>query len=189
MPRYYPVNLVLNNRICAVIGAGKVAERKVRRLLECGARVLVIGRVATPGLKTMADKGKITLKCRKANLRDLDGAHLVISATADRSINSAVSAYCRKKNIPVNVVDSPEECSFILPSIIRRGDLTISISTGGISPALAKKIRQNLEKAFGAKHGALLDMIKKIRPIVLKKMKSAKDRKKFLKGILSDAGI
>ena len=189
MTKYYPINLVLENRKCVVIGAGRVAQRKVRRLLECGARVLVIGRVITPGLKTMADKGNVIFKRRKVSLRDLNGAYLVIAATADRSINSLVSAYCRKKNIMVNVVDSPKECSFILPSIIRRGDLTISISTGGISPALAKKIRQDLEKAFGSEYAALLGIMKKIRPLALKKMKSAKDRKKFLKGILNNAGI
>jgi precorrin-2 dehydrogenase / sirohydrochlorin ferrochelatase len=189
MPQYYPINLVLENRKCVVIGAGRVAQRKVRRLLECAARVMVIGQAITPSLKAMADKGKFVFKRRKVSLRDLNGAYLVIVATADRSINSTVSTYCRKKNIPVNVVDSPKECSFILPSIIRRGDLTISISTGGISPALAKKIRQNLEKMFGSEYASLLNIMKKIRPLTLKKMKNAKDRKKFLKGILSDAGI
>jgi len=192
MGRYYPINLVLKNKRCLVIGAGIVAQRKVRRLIECGSRVLVISRAITPGLKTMADKGMIIFKRKNVSLRDLLGAYLVIAATADRSINSVISAYCRKKNILVNVVDSPEECSFILPSIIRRGDLTISISTGGISPGLAKKIRQYLGKAFGVEYAALLDMIKKIRPAALKKMKSAKSRKKFfnkmLKGILDDAG-
>ncbi|MDP2913684.1 MAG: bifunctional precorrin-2 dehydrogenase/sirohydrochlorin ferrochelatase [Candidatus Omnitrophota bacterium] len=193
MTRYYPVNLELKNKRCLVIGAGIVAERKARRLLECGARVLVIGRAITPGLKTMADTGKVIFIRRNVGLRDLNGACLVIAATADRSINSAVSAYCRKKNILVNVVDSPGECSFILPSIIRRGDLTISISTAGISPALAKKIRQNLRKAFGAEYGAFLGIMKKIRPVVLKKIKSPQKRKKFfnkiLKDISGDAGI
>ncbi len=191
--RYYPINLVLKNKKCLVIGAGAVAGRKARRLIECGARVLVIGRTITPGLKAMADKGHITFKKKKVDLKDLTGAYLVIAATADRMVNSAVSNYCHKKNILVNVVDSPKECSFILPSIIRRGDLTISISTGGISPALAKKIRQGLEKAFGAGYAGLLDTIKKIRPLAIKKIKSAEDRKKFfnklLKGVLNDAGV
>lgn len=184
MPGYYPINLVLKNRKCVVTGAGIVAERKVRRLLECGSRVLVIGPAITPGLKAMADNRKIVFKRRKVSLRDLDGAYLVIAAAADRAANSLVSAYCRKNNILVNVVDSPKECSFILPSIIRRGDLTISISTGGISPGLAKKIRQDLEKAFGREYASLLGIMKKIRPLALKKMKSAEDRKKFFNKIL-----
>ncbi len=191
MPKYYPVNLVLKNKRCLVIGGGAVAERKVRRLLECGACVTVISPILTAGLKALSKKGKIAPRLGRVSLRDLDAAYLVIAATADRAINSRVSSHCRKNGILVNVVDSPEECGFILPSIIRRGDLTISISTGGISPALAKRIRQYLEKTFGAEYAGLLGMMKKIRPVALKKIKSAKDRKKFfnkmLKGILEDA--
>ncbi len=186
MPRYYPVNLVLKNKKCLVIGAGNVAERKVKRLLECGARVSVLSPAMTPGLKTMAKNGKIAFKEKKVNLRALDGAYLVIAATTDRSVNAAVSSYCRKKNILINVVDSPKECSFILPSIIRRGDLTISISTDGISPALSKKIRQDLEKVFGVGYVGLLRMMKKIRPLVLKKMKTAQSRKNFFNKMLKE---
>lgn len=144
MARYYPVNLLLENKKCVVLGAGKVAQRKVKRLLEYGAKVSVIGPEVTPGLKTLAEKKKIIFKKRKAFLRDLDDAYLAIVATDDRKLNSAASVYCRRKNIPVNVADMPRECSFILPSVLRRGNLTISVSTGGISPALAKKIRQEL---------------------------------------------
>lgn len=186
MSEYYPINLVLKNKKCLVAGAGTVAQRKVRRLLECGARVLVIGPAATPALKAMAKKRKIAFKDRKVNLNDLDGVYLVIAATTDRSVNAAVSSYCRKKNILVNVVDSPKECSFILPSIIRRGALTISISTQGISPGLSKKIRRDLEKAFGSEYAGLLSMMKRIRPLVLKKMKNARSRKKFFNKILKE---
>lgn len=186
MSRYYPVNLALKDRRCVVIGAGRVAERKVKRLLECGARVMVISPAITPGLKTMAKNGKIAFKQKNVNLKDLKGAYLVIAATTDRSINSKASSYCRRNNILVNIVDSPEECNFILPSIIRRGPLTISISTQGISPALSKKIRQDLEKAFGAEYGRLLHMMKKIRPFVLKNMKSVQSRKKFFNKMLKD---
>ncbi len=184
MLRYYPINLALKNKRCLVVGAGIVAERKVRRLLECGSRVLVIGPAITPGLKTMADKGKIIFKRRKVSLRDLNGMYLVICATTDRSINFVISDYCRKKNIMVNVVDSPEECSFILPSIIRRGALTISISTDGISPALSKKIRQDIEKMFGGEYAEYLRMMKRIRPQVRKKIKSIRSRKKFFNKML-----
>ncbi len=177
--RYYPINLALKNKRCLVIGAGSVAERKVRRLKACGARVQVISPAITPGLKAMADKKRIIFKRRKVNLKDLDGAYLVIAATADRLTNSKVSSYCRRKNILVNIVDSPEECSFILPSIVRRGALTISISTDGISPALSKKIRQDLEKRFGAEYAEYLRIMKRIRPEARKKMKSMRLRKKL----------
>lgn len=181
MPRYYPINLVLKNKKCVVIGAGNVAERKVRRLLECGALVSVISPAITPGLKNTVKTGKIIFKNRKFDFKDLDGAYLVIAATTDRDINYAVSSYCRKNNILINVVDSPKECGFILPSIIRKGALTISISTDGISPALSKKIRQDLEKMFGGEYAALLRIMKKIVPEARKKIKNPRSRKVFFK--------
>ena len=188
MPRYYPINLVLKNKKCAVIGAGNVAERKVRRLLECGAHVTVISPAITPGLKNMAQRGKIILKNRKVNLRDLDGAYLVIAATTDRSINSAVSSYCRKNNILINVVDSHEECGFILPSIIRRGALTISISTDGISPTLARSIRIDLGRKFGKEYAEFLSLMKALRPRAQNRIKDSRSRKAFFqKAVRSDA--
>lgn len=185
MIKYYPVNLVLENKICVVAGAGAVAERKVCRLLECGARVLVISPLITIGLKKLADKKKIIFKKRKVNLRDLNAAYLVIAATSDRKINSDISSYCRKKNILINVVDSPLDCNFILPSIVRRGSLTISISTDGISPALAKKIRQGLEKKFGVEYAKLLCILKVIRPQAIKKIKGGRARSDFFQKVLA----
>lgn len=146
MPKYYPVNLLLENKKCVVLGAGKVAQRKVRRLLECGAKILVIAPEATPILEKLAQKKKIILKKRKAVLADLSGAYLVTAATDDRKLNSAASLYCRRKNILVNVADSLKDCNFILPSVLRRGNLTVSVSTGGRNPALAKKIRKKLSR-------------------------------------------
>jgi precorrin-2 dehydrogenase / sirohydrochlorin ferrochelatase len=184
MPAYYPINLSLENKRCLVIGAGIVAERKVRRLLESDARISVISPVITPGFRALCKNKKIVFKKRKFSLKDLPGAYLVIAATNDRKVNAAVYAYCRKKGILVNVVDSPKECSFILPSVVRRGALTISISTDGISPALAKKIRQDLESKFGAEYAVLLRMMKQIRPRVLKKIKDLRSRKDFFQKVL-----
>lgn len=185
MRKYYPVNLSLENKNCVVVGAGVVAQRKVKRLLECGALVSVISPTITPGLNRLAATKKISFKSKEVELKDLSGAYLVIAATSDREINCFVSSYCRKKGILVNVVDLPEECNFILPSIVRRGSLTISISTEGISPALAKKIRQDLEKEFGVEYAKLLYILKKIRPLALKKIKSARVRKDFFQKLLS----
>lgn len=164
-----------------MIGAGRVAERKVARLLECGARVSVIAPLATPRLEALAEKKKITFKKRCFNLRDLNGAYLVISAASDRRINSTVSSYCRRKGVLINVVDSPGECNFILPSVLKRGNLAIAISTDGISPALSKKIRQDLERRFGAEYAKLLRIMAKLRPEALKKIKNPGSRKAFFK--------
>lgn len=183
MAKYYPVNLVLENKKCVVIGAGIIAERKIKRLLECGARVLVVSPETTAGIKRLSATGKIILKNRKARINDLNKAYLVIAASSDREFNAAVSAYCHQQGILVNIVDSPRECNFILPSLVRRGALTISISTNGISPALSKKIRQDLESKFGSEYTKLLNLLKKIRPQALKGIKSPKLRKLFFQEI------
>lgn len=184
MAKYYPVGLVLEGKKCLVVGAGSVAERKVRRLLECGAHVTVIGLTVTPALKALAKSKKIVFKKRKVSLKDLKRGSLVVAATTDRKINAALSSYCRKNDILINVVDSPKECSFILPSVVRRGALTISISTDGISPLLARKIREDLERRFGKEYAKLLKIMKEIRPQALKKIKDPKARRVFFQKAL-----
>jgi len=186
MASYYPVSLNLENKKCLVAGAGSVAQRKVMRLLECGAKVQVISPGITPSLRALAKKKKIIYKNRRVILRDLNGAHLVICATDDRKTNSLISSYCLKKDILINVVDSPKECNFILPSIVRRGALTIAISTDGISPALSKKIRKDLEQRFGPEYAKLLRIMKKIRPAVLKSIKSPKSKKAFFQKLIQN---
>ncbi|OIO39854.1 MAG: hypothetical protein AUJ75_00825 [Candidatus Omnitrophica bacterium CG1_02_49_10] len=184
MKRYYPVNLALEGRRCVVVGAGRVAERKARRLLACGAGVSVIAVDATPGLRRLAREKKISLKQKKAGLKDLTGAYLVIAATSDRALNASISSYCLKNDILVNIVDSPDECSFILPSVVKRGDLVISISTGGISPALAKKVRVALEAGFGDEYAKFLRLMEEIRPLALNGIKDIRARKDFFDRVL-----
>lgn len=179
MVKYYPVNLNLEGKKCVVVGAGSIAERKVRRLIECGARVEVVAPVATERLEKLARAGKITLKKNHINLMDINDSFLVVSATGDRKINNLVSCYCQESRILVNVVDSPAECNFTLPSIVKRGDLLISISTSGVSPALAKKIRKDLEKIFGKEYAIFLSLMKRLRPKVIAKIKNLNIRKKF----------
>lgn len=183
MIKYYPANLAIGNKKCVVIGAGIVALRKVKRLLECGAHVLVIGERIIPQLRRLSEKKKIIFKNRRATLKDLEGSFLVVAATDDKKLNARVCAYCLKKNILVNVVDSPGECNFILPSVLRRGSLVISVSTDGISPALAKKIRQDIGKGFGCEYAKLLRLMKDIRPGALKKIKNSKIRNLFFQKI------
>jgi len=185
MSKYYPINLVLENKKCVVVGAGVVAERKVRRLLESGAKVTVVGLESTSGIKALAKNKRIIFKNSSFNLRDLAGAYLVIAATSDRLLNSRISAYCLKKGILINVVDSPLDCNFILPSLVNRGDLTISISTEGISPALAKNIRRQLELVFGPEYASLLRLMKDFRAIAQDKIKNPRLRKQFFQDSIS----
>ena len=142
--RYYPLFLDITGRKCVVVGGGNVAERKVERLLDCGARVEVVGKSLTPLLAAWNGEGKVVH--RDADYEDscLVGAFLVIGATDDGAVNGRVATDARALGIPVNIVDDPARCDFILPSIVERGDLSIAVSTGGRSPALAKNSGESL---------------------------------------------
>jgi precorrin-2 dehydrogenase / sirohydrochlorin ferrochelatase len=163
MPSYYPMMVDLTGRRCLVVGGGRVAERKVGLLLDCGAAVEVVSPATTPRLAALASAGSIRLVRRAARSDDLVGAFLVFVATDDPEVNHAVAAEAREAGSLVNVADAPEACSFLVPSAIRRGDLTIAISTGGGSPALAKRLRQRLEETIGPEYEAFLAALRELR--------------------------
>jgi precorrin-2 dehydrogenase/sirohydrochlorin ferrochelatase len=165
--RYYPACLDIRNRICLVVGGGSVGTRKAARLASCGARVTVISPIATAKLRKLAEAGTIALNTRSYRSADLKGAFLVIGATDDEKLNRKISRDAAKRNILCNIADRPEVCSFVLPSIVRRGDLVITISTSGKSPALAKKLRKTLEEQFGKEYAALLQLLGAIRQRLL----------------------
>ncbi|HEV2685503.1 MAG TPA: bifunctional precorrin-2 dehydrogenase/sirohydrochlorin ferrochelatase [Actinomycetota bacterium] len=159
----YPAILMLDGRLGVVIGGGAVGERKVRTLLEAGAKVKVITDVATPRLEKLAEQDKIELHVRPYQRGDLKGAAVVIASTDDRDVNQAIYEESLDEGVPVNVVDDPPHCTFIAPSIVRRGDLMIAISTGGTNPAMAVRIRERLEKEFGPEYEAYFDLIKRLK--------------------------
>lgn len=163
MRKLYPMMMDLAGKRCLVVGGGSVAERKVMLLLDCDATVEVVSPTATPRLAALAAAGRIRLRRRPVRPADLRGAFLVVAATDDPEVNREVAAGVRRAGGLVNVVDDPEACSFLVPSVIRRGDLTIAISTGGGSPALAKKLRQRLEQTIGPEYVAFLDVLRALR--------------------------
>jgi precorrin-2 dehydrogenase/sirohydrochlorin ferrochelatase len=165
--RYYPVNLDIKNRKCLVVGGGSVGTRKVLTLLNCGAIVTVVSPDATEKLLELADNGSITWEKRSYLASDLDGTFLVIGATDDEELNRQISADAEKLNMLCNIADRPNVCNFILPSIVNRGDLVISISTSGRSPAFAKKLRKELEKQFGVEYTEFLRLMGAIRKKLL----------------------
>jgi precorrin-2 dehydrogenase / sirohydrochlorin ferrochelatase len=165
--RYYPIHLDIRNRPCLVVGGGAVATRKVKTLLDCGAEVTVVSPVATKRLHAWAGSGAIRLKERGYQSRDLAGILLVIGATDDEILNRRISSDAERLNILCNIVDRPEVCNFILPSIVQRDDLVMTISTSGKSPALAKKLRQTLERQFGAEYADFLRLMGAIRTKLL----------------------
>lgn len=160
---YYPVFLKVKGKRCVVVGGGEVALRKVQTLLEQGAAVEVVSPALCPELEELAQTGKIQVKNRQFEPADLSGALLAIAATDEPDINKKVAAEARRQNTLLNVVDNPEFCDFIVPSSIHRGDLTIAISTGGVSPALSRKIRMRLEELLGEEYAALTDLIGGVR--------------------------
>ncbi len=179
--RYYPVFLNLKGRLCVVIGGGDVAERKVRGLLRAGARVKVVSPELTEGLEELRNRGLIKHVKRAYQEDDIRDAFLVIAATSEMDVNRAVFKDAR--NVPVNVVDVPELCSFIVPSIVNRGDLTVAISTSGVSPALARSIREELEVFFPEETGEFLEFLKDIRSRIKQTVPDSTTREAVLKEI------
>jgi precorrin-2 dehydrogenase/sirohydrochlorin ferrochelatase len=150
MPNYYPVMLDIRGKDAIVIGGDEVAAEKAAGLVAAGAAVRVISPTFCDTLLTLAEQQKVTLSHKAYQTGDLAGAFLVIAATNDPHLAEAVWSESQARGQPINVVDMPRYCSFILPSILRRGQLTIAVSTEGASPGLAKRIRQQLEKLFPA---------------------------------------
>ncbi|MBW2146104.1 MAG: bifunctional precorrin-2 dehydrogenase/sirohydrochlorin ferrochelatase [Deltaproteobacteria bacterium] len=176
----YPIVLNLHGKRCLVVGGGDVALRKVQSLRSSGAQVSVVAPVAIEELRLMASSGEIVLFLRNYGESDLDGAVLVIAATDDRKVNSAVSSDARRRGMLVNVVDSPGECDFYVPSVVVRGDLVLAISTGGKSPALARKIREDLEREYGTEYERFLTLMGVVRRKVLAEGAGAdQNRQKF----------
>ena len=162
----YPAILLLDGRLAVVIGGGHVAERKVRTLLDAGARVRVVAEDPTRGIKGRAKKGEIELLERRYATGDLAGAAVAVAATDDDEVNRDVFAEASEAGIPVNVVDNVALCTFIAPSIVRRGDLVLAISTGGSAPAMAVRIRERLEGEFGEEYARFLELMGELRESV-----------------------
>jgi precorrin-2 dehydrogenase / sirohydrochlorin ferrochelatase len=163
----FPMFLKLEGRECLVVGAGKVGEPKISGLLETGARIRVVALQASPVVREWAREGKIELKLRAFSADDLTGAFLAIVATNSRSLNERVYREAQRLGVLCNVVDVPDLCDFYYPSVVRRGDLQIAVSTAGQSPSLAQKIRQQLEKQFGPAYAAWVAELGETRKLIL----------------------
>lgn len=163
MRKLYPMMVDLTGKRCLVVGGGSVAERKATLLAECGADIEVVSPATTARLAALAASGAVRVRRRPVRPSDLTGAFLVVMATDDPQVNREMAERVRGAGGLVNVADDPEACSFLVPSVLRRGDLTIAISTGGGSPALAKKLRQRLEQTIGPEYEAYLTALRLLR--------------------------
>jgi len=160
---YYPIMLNITNKKCLVIGGGNVAYRKILSLLEFGGTVTAIAPKFIKDIWELSKNNRIELIDRKYQKKDVQNYNLVIVATNDKMLNKEISKECIENNIPVNVVDDKELSTFITPSVIRRGDLTISISTNGKSPLLSKRIREMLENVIVEEFGGLISELSSTR--------------------------
>lgn len=181
---FYPVYLDLTNKLCVVVGGGNVALRKVKTLLECGGQVRLVSKGVVPGLEEIIKKGEVEYRKKLFSTDDISEAFLVIGATNDHSVNTLVYKTASEEKILVNIVDIPSKCNFIVPSAIRQGDLCISISTGGKSPALAKKMRKSLQKEFGKEYSVFLEIMGRLRPRVIENNPDVKNRTKLFSNVV-----
>jgi siroheme synthase-like protein len=163
MSRLYSAMLRLEGRTCVVAGGGKVATRKVKRLLESGARVVVISPECGPDLAALAEEGLLSWKRRSFCAGDLQGAALAFAATSSRETNAMVAREAECLGVPVNVADDPAGSSFHVPSVVARGDITIAIATGGQSPAFARRLREDIEAVLVPERLELLELYAELR--------------------------
>lgn len=182
----YPVCLEISDKLCVVVGGGSVAERKVLGLLTAGAQVRIITPQLTRSLARLADDGRIEWLERGYAQGDLAGALLIFAATDNREVQEAVCKEAGQAGQLVNVIDAPARCSFHVPAVVRRGDLTLAVSTGGKSPAVAAMIRKQLAQSYGEEYGLLLDLISRLREQVLAGDGNSSERKILFQNILHD---
>ena len=165
--KYYPVCLDVRKKTCLIVGGGAVGTRKVETLIDCDAQVTVVSPAFTDTLLRLGAEGQITLKQKPYDTTDMNGVFLVIGATSDMALNRQVSRDAEEMNILCNIADVPDACNFILPAVVRRGDLQVAISTSGKSPAFAKHVRRALEQQFGEEYAVFLYLMGEIRQHLL----------------------
>ncbi len=178
----------LAGREVLVVGGGSVAGRKIATLIEYGAIVSIVARDLSPELKNLVDSGRVKYLGGEFSLVFLKDKFLAIAATDDPELNHRISLAAQAKGMLINAVDQPADCTFIVPSIIRRGDLIISVSTSGKSPALAKRIREELSSMFGPEYEPFLRMMGKIREAVLSGSSDQKENSRVFNSIV-DSGL
>jgi len=177
--------LKLEGKRCLVVGAGKVGEPKIASLIDTGARIHVVAPEAAAAVHAWARAGKITLELRAFSAKDLDGTFLAVVATASFALNESIYLEAQRRGVLCNVVDVPQFCDFYYPAVVRRGDLQIAVSTGGQSPSLAQKIRQQLERQFGPAYEQWVAELGETRKLVLASDLSSERKRELLHSLAS----
>ncbi|MHB8417018.1 MAG: precorrin-2 dehydrogenase/sirohydrochlorin ferrochelatase family protein [Myxococcales bacterium] len=160
----YPVALRLDGKRVLLVGGGRIAEERARRLIECGVRLRLVAPAISANLATWAAEGKLQAVLRPFEPGDLDGVFVAFTATSSRAVNRAVVEAARARRILANAADAPDLCDFTLPAVARRGDLCIAITSGGTSPTAAKAARDRALEAIGPEFGVLTSLLGRLRP-------------------------
>ncbi|HEY8180815.1 MAG TPA: bifunctional precorrin-2 dehydrogenase/sirohydrochlorin ferrochelatase [Thermoanaerobaculia bacterium] len=182
---YYPIFLDIEDRDVVIIGGGPVCERKAETMMKYGARVTVVAPTFTDQIAQWAKSGALKIRKKKYDAADLDGASIVIASTDDEGVNTRIASDCRKRKIPVNVVDVTHLCEFIVPAIVESGSIQLAVSTGGKSPALARTLKEDLQKFVGPEYAEINDLLGTLRPSAKRVLPTDVDRKRFFDGIIA----
>jgi siroheme synthase-like protein len=174
---FYPVFLNLKHRRVVVIGGGEVAERKVESLLAAGALITLISPDVTPRLDLLSQQGRIDLRRRRYFPGDCEDAALVFSATDDHTLSEAVLRDARDAGALVNTADQPALCDFIMPAVLRQGDITVAVSTDGTSPGLAARLRDRIAQMIGPEYARLAELLSRVRPEIRRRIPGIAERK------------
>lgn len=181
---YYPLCADLAGRRCLVVGGGAVAQRKVAGWLGYGADVLVVSPSLTPWLAACARQGRLRHRARTFRKSDLRGAWLAVAASDDRQANRRVFEAATRARIFANVVDQPALCSFIAPAIARRGPLTVAVSTSGLSPSLAQRLRDEAAARLGKDAVPMLRLLGSLRGQAKRRLPTAERRKRYFRSLV-----
>jgi siroheme synthase-like protein len=182
---YYPIYLDIEGRNVIIIGGGNVCARKAETMMNYGARVTIVSPEFTAEIEGWSSEGCLALRRKKYEAADLDDANIVIASTDDQSVNEQIAADCRARRIPVNVVDVTHLCEFIVPAIIEKNGIQIAISTGGKSPALARTLKEDLQRTVGPEYSEINDLLGSLRESAKSVLPTDIDRKRFFDGIIA----
>lgn len=182
---YYPIFIDVEDREVAIIGGGEVCARKAETMLRYGARVTIVSPRFTAEIESWEREGRVVLRRKAYETADIETAHIVIASTDDTAVNERIAADCRARRIPVNVVDVTPLCEFIVPAIVEKGSIQIAISTGGKSPALARTLKEELQRTIGPEYDEVNTLLGSLREAAKGALPTDAARKRFFDGILA----
>ena len=186
--KYYPINLDIRNRNCLVVGGGQVGTRKVNGLLRSGALVTIVSPEATEGIARLAQNERVVWFERNYQSSDMQDKFLVIGATDDEALNRKIHADAQTYKVLCNIADRPAVCNFILPAVVHQGDLVITASTSGQSPAFAKRLRKELQRKYGEEYACFLTLMGSIRNKLLQEAHEPEAHKPLFESLI-DGGL